>query len=185
MHLPSDPTSSGPAVALSDCMNIKTVGAILTLLVGLASVDCGGSNPAAPDSIASVNGTYDVTADAAFCVTEVNRLRSSVGKPPLTRSDQIENFSHEAARVDGDAHETHKFFRQTNGGGVARAENEIPWWALSRYGSVRNIIRDGLANEWSEGPGGSHWENITGNYTEVACGIAIKDGEVTVTQDFH
>ena len=171
-------------------MNMKTTsgvtaGAILTLLVGLTSVDCGAMNPNAPDSNASVSVNSDFTADKAFCVDEVNRLRASVGKPPLTRSDSIETFSSEAARVDGDAHETHKFFRQTNGGGVARAENEIPWWALSRYGSVRTIIRDGLANEWSEGPGGSHWENITGNYSEVACGVSIKDGEVTVTQDFH
>ena len=56
---------------------------------------------------------------------------------------------------------------------------------LSRYGSVRAIVRDGLASQWSEGPGGVHWENITGNYTEFACGIATKDGEVTITQDFY
>jgi GH24 family phage-related lysozyme (muramidase) len=161
-----------------------TYSSTLTLMVALATAGCGAVvNPVSPDSNAT--SASDATTDAQFCVDEVNRLRASAGKAPLEHSEQIETFSSEAARVDGDAHETHKFFRQTNGGGVARAENEIPWWKLSRYGSVRAIIREGLANEWAEGPGGSHWENIVGNYANVACGIAIKDGEVTVTQDFH
>ena len=170
-------------------MSMKTahpiaIGSALAILFSLASVGCGVVvNPASPDS--STGGTSDATSDAQFCVDEVNRFRAGVGKPALTRSDQIEIFSTEAARVDGEAHEAHKFFRQTNGGGVSRAENEIPWWRLSRYGSVRVIIRDGLANEWSEGPGGSHWQNMTGDYSELACGIAVKDGEVTVTQDFR
>jgi hypothetical protein len=28
-------------------------------------------------------------------------------------------------------------------------------------------------------------KSLQADYSEVACGIAIKDGEVTVTQDFH
>jgi uncharacterized protein YkwD len=160
------------------------IGSTLTLLVALATTGCaGGVNPVSPDP--SATAAPDGRSDAQFCVDEVNRLRASVGKAPLTRSEKIETFSTEAARVDGEAHETHKFFRQTNGGGVARAENEIPWWELSRYGSVRAIIREGIADEWAEGPEGYHWQNFTGDYTEVGCGIAIKNGEVTITQDFH
>jgi hypothetical protein len=50
---------------------------------------------------------------------------------------------------------------------------------------VRTIVQQGLAQEWAEGPGGSHYENMRGNFSEVACGISINNGEVTVTQDFH
>src|SRR5437867_4211919 len=126
--------------------------------VALTTIGCGVVvNPVSPDATLAISDA----SDAQFCIDEVNRLRASVGRTTLGRSDQIEYFSSEAARVDGEAHEAHKFFRQTNGGGVARAENEIPWWKLSRYGSVKAIIREGLENEWAEGPGGSHWENIT------------------------
>jgi uncharacterized protein YkwD len=167
-----------------------TFGGLLTVLVALASVGCGViGNPAAPSSPSAPgtsSGALDLTADTAFCVDEVNRFRATIGVAPLTASNQIGEFSSEAARVDGAAHEAHKHFRQTNGGhGMARAENEIPWWTLARYGSVRTIIRDGLALEWAEGPGGSHYDNMTGAYSEIACGISIANGEVTITQDFR
>jgi hypothetical protein len=83
-------------------------------------------------------------------------------------------------------HVAHKHFRDTNGGnGTATAENEIPWWSLSQWGSVRSIVRQGLAMEWAEGPGGGHYENMTGHYTHVACGFSVRNDEVTVTQDFR
>jgi hypothetical protein len=157
----------------------------LTALVTLTTWGCtGAGSPAAPD--AAIGGAQDVTSDATFCIDEVNRLRASAGKSALNKSDRVKGFSDEAARIDGEAHEVHKHFRDTNGGGgAAKAENEIPWWKLSRYGSVRTIIREGLANEWAEGPGGGHYENITGPYGEVACGISVTNDEVTVTQDFR
>jgi hypothetical protein len=97
-----------------------------------------------------------------------------------------QDFSVEAARVDGEHHEAHRYFRATNGGnGTAMAENEIPWWTLSRYGSVRTVIREGLAMMWAEGPGGGHYENMVADYRAVSCGISIANGEVTVTQDFR
>ena len=80
----------------------------------------------------------------------------------------------------------HTHFRRTNGGnGTARAENTIPWWNMSRHGSVRSVIRSGLEQMWSQGPGGTHFENLRGQYTEVGCGIFISNGEVTVSQDFR
>jgi hypothetical protein len=85
-------------------------------------------------------GIDDFSADAAYCVQEINRLR---------------------------------------------AENTIPWWNLSRHGSVRSVIRSGLEQMWAQGPGGTHFENLRGQYTEVGCGIFVSDGEVTVSQDFR
>ena len=56
--------------------------------------------------------------------------------------------------------------------------------AIAFCGSVRAIVRQGLSQMWAEGPGGSHYENMKGAYTEMGCGIFISNGEVTVSQDF-
>jgi len=38
----------------------------------------------------------------------------------------------------------------------------------------------------SQGPGGSHYDIVRGDYTEVGCGVFISElGEVTVSQDFR
>ena len=175
-------------------MNIKhfarnAAAAILSTIVVASITGCQQvGNPTAPDAVAgnNGNGSSDLTVEASFCVSEINRLRATVGAPALAQSGTVVAFSNEAAQIDGAAHETHKHFRETNGGrGASRAQNEIPWWNLSDWGSVRTVIRQGLATEWAEGPGGSHYENMTGRYTEVACGISIKNNEVTVTQDFR
>ncbi len=80
----------------------------------------------------------------------------------------------------------HTHFRQTNGGnGTAMAENTIPWWRVKSHGTVRNVIREGLAQMWSQGPGGSHYENMRGQYSEVGCGVFMSNGEVTISQDFR
>jgi len=163
----------------------KFVGQTALVLVSLGTIGslvaCQKSNPAAPDA-----GPPDVSGSLGFCVSEINRFRATLSLPPLSQSDRIADFSNEAARIDGEAHEIHRYFRDTNGGsGTVRAENEIPWWNLNNWGSVRAVVQQGLAQEWAEGPGGSHYENIRGTYNEVACGISINDGEVTVTQDFH
>lgn len=140
--------------------------------------------PTAPEPTS--NGTLDLQAEATFCVEQINSLRASVGAAALVPSAEMAAFSAEAARVDGEAHEVHKYFRQTNGGnGAAMAENEIPWWKLDRYGSVREIVRQGLAIEWAEGPGGGHYENMTGGYSQMSCGISLTNGEVTISQDFR
>jgi uncharacterized protein YkwD len=174
-------------------MNIQTLpriaGAVLlsTIVIGSVTGCQQVGNPTAPDAAVANGGnaTADMSADLAFCVSEINRLRATVGAPALAQSGTIETFSNEAAQIDGGAHETHKHFRDTNGGhGTAMAENEIPWWNISDWSSVHNVIRQGLATEWAEGPGGSHYENMTGRYTQVACGISVKGNEVTVTQDF-
>ena len=138
-----------------------------------------------PDSVAG-DWSAGSASDAAFCAAEINRLRATVGLRPLAQSQTVETFSNTAARIDSAAHEEHKHFRETNGGGgVVGAENEIPWWNLSEWGSVQAVIREGLAVQWSEGPGGVHYDNMTGGFSQTACGISIRNREVTVTQDFR
>lgn len=142
--------------------------------------------PTEPTETIGGAGSVNYEEEVAYCVSEINGYRSRVGKPALERAHDAEGFSTEAARVDGEHHESHRYFRSTNGGnGLAMAENEIPWWKLNDHGSVRTVIRKGLSMMWAEGPGGGHYENMIGDYRQVSCGISIVNGEVTVTQDFR
>jgi hypothetical protein len=163
-----------------------SLGITLILILGILATGCGAtSHPLAPDSVAA-DPAASFSSETAFCVSEINRMRASAGLPALANAERIQAFSTEAARVDTQAGVPHTHFRQTNGGnGTAFAENTIPWWKISSHGSVRNVIREGLAQMWSQGPGGTHFENMRGNYAEVGCGVFIANGEVTVSQDFR
>jgi hypothetical protein len=153
---------------------LALAGAGCTAVKGLTGPDAAADDPST------------IAAATRLCVDQVNLLRASVGDPPLGRSDTIDAFSTEAARVDGEAHEAHKYFLETNGGhGIATAENVIPWWKVSDWGSVDNVVRKGVSQMWAEGPSGYHYVNMRGGYTQMGCGIAVINGEVTVSQNFH
>jgi hypothetical protein len=166
-------------------MPLGHAAAVVIFWSGIGVAGCAQlGGPVSPDSVATDAST--LAASTAFCVDEVNRLRASAGATPLAHSSRIDDFSTDAAKVDGEAHEAHAYIRMTNGGnGTARAETMIPWWKASQYGSVRAIVRQGLALMWQEGPGGSHYETMKGNYTEIGCGLFVSNDEVTVSQDFH
>ncbi len=178
----------GTAVAL---WVIGMIARILRAAVAASTLSCalaasGCAMPGGPVSPESVATDANTLADGAnYCIDEVNRYRTGAGLQPLARSSRIDEFSSDAAKVDGEAHVVHSYFRATNGGnGTARAENQIPWWKATQYGSVRAIVKQGLSQMWAEGSGGSHYENMKGAYTEMGCGIFISNGEVTVSQDF-
>ena len=155
----------------------------LACLVATSSAGCLIiGNPFAP----TADSAFDLNTEVEFCVAEVNRLRAREGKGPLARAGDVGEFSGDAARVDGELHESHRHFRDTNGGdGLVRAENEIPWWPLNQYGNVRTVIAKGLLLQINQGAGGPHYTNMTGEYREVSCGIFVANGEVTVTQHFR
>jgi uncharacterized protein YkwD len=140
---------------------------------------CGGGGMGAPAPSDSTHGD-----EVAACLAQSNQYRASVGLAAFARSTDLEAYATRAAENDGAAHVGHQYFRSTNGGGVAMAENEIPWWSTSR-GSVGQIIQQGLAGMWAEGPGGGHYENIRGPYTQSGCGVSVQNGEVTVVQAFR
>ena len=108
-----------------------------------------------------------------------------VGAIPERSDDSPESYAAAAAPHDGSARAVHQYFRKTRGGGVAFAENQIPWWSLPQYGSVREVIRRGLEMMWAEGRGGGHYENIVGSYREVGCGVFVDGPRVTVVQAFR
>ena len=87
-----------------------------------------------------------------------------------------------AAERDGTVHSAHDHFIRTNGGGTALAETEILWW----HGfAVKDVIQQGLAQMWRVGPGGEHYDILSGSYAEVGCGVFVNGTEVTATQDFR
>ena len=112
----------------------------------------------------------------------MNRYRASVGRPPLTRSADLESYAARAAEDDGRSHQAHKFFSSTNGGGMVEAENEILWW---RGFGVRSVIQQGLQQMWVSGPRGEHYDIMIGDFSQIGCGIFVNGSEVTVAQDFR
>src|SRR5262245_37907568 len=92
-----------------------TAGTAAALWMALASAGCTmAGTPVEPDSMSGNPDT--IAAAVSACIDQTNALRASVGDPPLSRSGGIDTFSNEAARVDGEAHEAHKYFLETNGG---------------------------------------------------------------------
>lgn len=121
-----------------------------------------------------------------FCVDETNRYRAMVGKASLARDSGLEIFADEGAQQDAAQKSAHAHFTH-NENGTAYAENEIPgWfgWTLSQYKDVHGVIQAGLATMWAEGPGGGHYDNMTGDYTKLGCGVNVAGDQVTVVQDY-
>ncbi len=127
-------------------------------------------------------------AEIAFCVEETNRYRTAIKKPPFARTAALDDFASRGAEHDAKRREPHHHFNNTQfpDSFSALAENELPWWHLDAdEGAVRRVIRAGLRSMWEEGPGGGHYENLVGTYTQMGCGIWIDGNEITVVQDFR
>jgi uncharacterized protein YkwD len=188
---------AGTAPGLSN-VAMANVGGLTTLSVAapvgtyyvrVIGQNAFGSSPASNETSFTIAptpappappGSSSLDADLTFCVAETNRYRATLGLPPVTRSSTLEAYAAEGARMDGLAHSPHLHFRSS--GGIAFAENEIPWWQAS---SVRTVMQQGLAMMWAEGPGGGHYENMRGRYTQLGCGVFVNGLEITVVQDFR
>jgi len=124
-------------------------------------------------------------AELSFCIEETNRYRAEASRAALTRSAALEAYAADGARIDQQSGEPHKHFLDTDGGGIAFAENEIPAWPVSMFGSVHNVIAEGLSMMMNEGEGGPHHDAILGSYTKLGCGVYREGDVVTVVQDFQ
>lgn len=151
---------------------------VFALLVGLCSACSQGSTSPSDDPPGDAS-----TSDLTFCVNETNRYRAMRGRPALTRSTEIEAYAAAGAREDGQSNTPHGHFDRTRGGGVAHAENELHRWER-RNRSVREVMGDGIELFWSEGPGGGHYENMIGPWSQIGCGVYINGDEITVIQNF-
>jgi uncharacterized protein YkwD len=143
--------------------------------------------PGAPD--AAPPGAPDAnpnTSDLQFCVDETNRYRAMVGKPALAHAQQLEDYANIGAEQDTMSMTAHGHFTSTGGGGIAFAENACPsWLGWSLMGTERDTIAACIAAFWSEGPGGGHYDNMTGNYGTLGCGVYITpQSGITIVQDY-
>ena len=167
--------------ALGRCLLI-----LLALCAACSSPERGSPNPPAvresiiPEPPASP--ASPLNDDLAFCVAETNRYRAKLGLSPLARSSDLEELAAAGARQDGLAHQAHQHYKSANLAKKGIAENELPWWPGS---SVRSVIERGLASMWAEGPGGGHYENIRGPYSQLGCGVFVNGTEITVVQNFR
>ncbi len=147
----------------------------------------GASSSSSPTAIADSNdGSGRFEPDLVFCVDEVNRLRSTVGKPALKRSSMLERYAATAVRHDAAKRKAHDYFESSHyGDGLVRGENEALGWSLVVFGSVRGVIARSLAQMWQEGPRGDHYRNMTGDYTKIGCGIYVEGDAVSVAQAYR
>src|SRR5262245_53933152 len=172
-------------------MRINCRGRHVAVLIAALTVSCNSSEQRSPDPIAvresaiperPSNPSDSLEQNLEFCVSETNRYRATVGLLPLTRSTELEGYAAAGARQDGLAHKAHLHYRSANLAAKGIAENELPWWPGS---SIRQVIKNGIAAMWAEGPGGGHFENIRGPYTHIGCGVFVNGNEITVVQNLQ
>lgn len=117
------------------------------------------------------------------CVDRTNELRATKGLPPIARLASAEACADGQAKSDSESGKAHGSFNacldQVEGWkGVA--QNECP-----NYGSVEDALTKCLDAMWAEGPGGGHYDNMTGDSTDTACGIyQTPAGKIWLVQDF-
>ncbi len=157
--------------------------------LSVMAAGCGGGSTTSGVSTTSLSAaaaqTQATAADLAFCVQETNRYRAQAGKALLNRSATLENYAAIGAQVDATAKIAHTHFASTNGGGVARAENEMLAAAVSIFGTIQEAMRQSIARFYAEGPSGGHYQNLEGPYTQVGCGVFVGSGLITFVQDFR
>jgi hypothetical protein len=144
----------------------------------MATVACAAS----PSSPSAATGTSSVDSAVAFCADQVNQYRAKAGLAAVSRAADLEDFAAHAAEHDARLGVPHQYFLSTNGGGISMAENQLLLW---KGYSIDDVISQGMATMWAEGSSGSHYQVLTGNYTQVGCGVFISNGEVSVSQDFR
>ncbi len=103
--------------------------------------------------------------------------------PRSRNPDSVEIFAAAAAQADTQSGVPHGYYRSHDPG--FGAENEAPNWYLPFYGSAHNLTAQAIATFWSEGPGGGHYENIVGPFSQIGCGFFQKGSDLTVVQDFR
>jgi uncharacterized protein YkwD len=166
-------------------------GLAIASMVGLlatAATACARLEP--PTSPSGTGAGTDISAsanpglagDLSLCVAETNRYRATVGLPALVQATALEEFATAAAEHDHNVRAAHQWFGLTKGGGVSRSEIETLWWTNQ---AARDVIKGGLSQMWRQGPGGTHYDILSGTFTETGCGVYVNGLEVTVAQEFR
>jgi hypothetical protein len=150
----------------------------LALLAASIAAGAAGAAGCSADSSGS-------SAAHIRCVDETNRLRATVGRPPVAHSQELEDYANEGAEVDHHG-SPHEHFGDTGGGGITFAENECPHWSISAFGDgdMESLMVSCIAAFWDEGPGGGHYDNMVSDNARLGCGIYQEGDDVTIIQDF-
>jgi len=161
---------------------------------GNAAVDAAGSNGSGSNHGSGSNGSGSGIIGSGGpldeCVSQTNMYRQMNGKPALTESSQLEAYAATGAMDDYTSGSAHSHFMDTQGGGIAFAENECPGfdgWNLGLTGGDMTALVDMCMQAfYSEGPGGGHYENMMGAFGTLGCGIYEDTAtqNVTITQDY-
>jgi hypothetical protein len=138
-------------------------------LVAVLAAACGSGGTAMDNTL-------------AYCVDQVNDVRTDAGLAALTRSPDVEAYAAAGAAIDGSSRIPHKHFTDTLDAGVAAAELEIPQFSFRAWGGVEGVIAEGV-REQSVSP--SARMTLVGDYTQLGCGIYQDGDEVTVVEDFR
>src|SRR5262245_55615185 len=94
------------------------IGSVFALL-GLAGSACSQMrSPTGATPTGTPAWSANVESALAFCADQTNRYRASIGRPPLVRSEALENFAAQAAEHDAGVRTAHQHFTNTNGAGV-------------------------------------------------------------------
>ena len=188
---PTDPNTSDAfqTVGSPPC---NTGVAVIVVVFTIAAAACSNSSAGTSNTTSgspsspSPPATSATAADLAFCVSETNRYRAMVARPALTESAALESYAAAGAQADAASGVPHSHFQNTHGGGVALAENEVLTQPLTILGgSVQSAMRAAMQGFYGEGPGGGHYQNLEGQFTQVGCGVYIGQKLITLVQDFR
>jgi hypothetical protein len=150
--------------------------------------DDGGATPT-EDGSASV-ATPDGGATAAVlarCVAALNSYRTQAGVSAVTESSALESYAAAASASDAQSGQTHGYYAGNDGNGVSSAESELPGWPLDQYASVDDMIDQGVAAIFQQGPGAAPYDNlVNASFKQAGCGVAqTADGNVWVAIEYH
>lgn len=144
----------------------------------------GTSSTTAGSGTGGAANPGDMYGDARIrCVDRTNALRATKGLGPIPRLASAEPCVDGQAKSDSESGKAHGAFDACLNevkGWKGVAQNECP-----NYGSVEDTLTKCLDAMWAEGPGGGHYDNMTGNSTKTACGFyTTPSGKVWMIQDF-
>jgi hypothetical protein len=147
---------------------------------GAASTEEGGAPVATSDGGAG-------TAVLAHCLATLNTYRAQANVSALTESSALESYAAAASSSDAQSGQTHGYYAGNDGNGVSSAESELPGWPLDQYGSLSDMIDQGVAAIFQQGPGAAPYDNlVNATFTQAGCGVAqTGDGNVWVAIEYH
>jgi len=65
------------------------------------------------------------------------------------------------------------------------AENELFHWPTNLASTVQGIITAAINSFYRESPGGAHYQNIVGPYTQIRCGIYVDANGISIVEEFR